>query len=372
MRPGFTEFVRQLPGEAAGTLARAVFDQLRFLLSNELKRRGLWDSPPSYLGVPDGVRWNRGLEAQGQGSALEELTAECFAFIFVDRLQSLRAQLKIKTSLDGLIVLNVRHFLLERQRAGDPLGFKVFEMLQGAVRDALAKGELRVVAGDPQVRNETILGFDTDVEPESLAEDLAPIVARWNDSLMPELVTANGRQHVEMKARLRDLVVGLRGHGVRAFRFRDVVEPLKRDARGRWGALLPRHGGREIWEPSPKGRGPAEPVGKDQPVDQELGFRQLKRCVSATIEEIPADPRFRAYLSTLWRFLAAQAGGEDPDLGIPLLEEEDGVLSHRKLAQHLEIPRDRIPELFATLRQIVVRCQEVGPAPRGGENHDHR
>lgn len=368
MPSGFTEFVRRLPNEHDSFLARAVFDQLRMLLSSELKRRGLWDSPPSYLGISGGVRWLGGGEP---GSALEELTAECFAFIFIDRLQSLRAQLKVKPNLDGLVALNVRHFVLERQRAGDPLGFKVFEMLQAAVRDALLKEALRILAGDPQVRNETVLGFEATARLEERWEDLTPLVTRWNDRLMPDLVTANGRRQLQVRALLEELVLGLREQGVRCFRFHDVVDPLKRDARGRWSALFPVASGAS-GEVSAKGRWLAELRRTEPSIEDELGFRQLKRCVAAAIKELP-EPRLRGYLSTLWRFLEAQAGGEETSPDISLLEEGDGSgHSHRKLAQHLRIPRDRMPELFATLRQLVARCQSAERAPGKGEDHAER
>ncbi len=47
---------------------------------------------------------------------LEELTAECYAFIFIRRLRGLQAQLRVGSDIDGLIGLHVRHFLLDRDR----------------------------------------------------------------------------------------------------------------------------------------------------------------------------------------------------------------------------------------------------------------
>jgi len=73
---------------------------------------------------------------------LEELLADCYAFIFVDRLRTLQVQLAIKPNIDGLIFLNIRNFLYERQKDHDPLGYHVFTVVVAAVKKCLANGVL--------------------------------------------------------------------------------------------------------------------------------------------------------------------------------------------------------------------------------------
>src|SRR6185436_13009074 len=153
----FTAFIRGLQGERTpdADLFHDAWHGLRAALVNEMKKRGLWQSPPCYLGAYGWESWDS--EAP-QGSnraqgALGELVADCYAFIFVDRLQNLKRHLEDKPDIDGLVLLNVRHFLHERQRVHDPLGFRVFELLQFAVEDAIASGALYVLAGDRKIRN---------------------------------------------------------------------------------------------------------------------------------------------------------------------------------------------------------------------------
>src|SRR5436309_14649242 len=127
----FTDYVRSLEpgGEPDPQRLATVRETLRGALRGELRRRGLWNAPPDYLGVYGSEGWE---------DALEELLAECYAFVFVDRLRALQAQLRVKPNVDGLVFLNVRHFLHERQKEHDPVGSQVFEVLQSAVRCAVA------------------------------------------------------------------------------------------------------------------------------------------------------------------------------------------------------------------------------------------
>ena len=296
--------------------------------------------PPSYLGVFGWERWDAGdaVGARAQAGALGELVADCYAFIFVDRLQSLKRHLAEKPEIEGLVRLNVRHFLHERQKAHDPLGFQVFELLQAAVAEAVASGSLHVLDGDGRVRNDTLLGFAPAAEPRPV--DLGPIAVRWNDELLPALVAARSRQQAVGVERLRRRLLGLPREGIEAFRFGDLVEPLKSDARQRWAALLG----------DPRGdEGAAEP-----------GREQLARCVSCSIRRLETDPRTRTYLSALWGHLRRQPGDGEPGVA------RRSRPSFRQLGQLLDIPRERFPMLLDTLRRLVASCR-AGGARLGGE-----
>ena len=217
----FTAFVRCLQGAATpdADLFHDAWHGLRAELVNELKRRGLWQSPPSYLGICGWERWDS--EAPGSGAAhrqagaLGELVADCYAFIFVDRLQSLKRHLEDKPDIDGLILLNIRHFLHERQKEHDPLGFRIFELLQAAVEDAISSGALFILAGDKKGRNDTLLSVDPEAELPPTPLDLEPVATLWNDRLMPALITARSRQHATVVQRLRDCILELPQHGAR-------------------------------------------------------------------------------------------------------------------------------------------------------------
>lgn len=331
----FSAFVRCLQGERTpdADLFHDAWHGLRAALVGEMKKRGLWQSPPSYLGAYGWESWGseppQGTGAARAQGALGELVADCYAFIFVDRLQSLKRQLQEKPDIDGLVLLNIRHFLHERQRAHDPIGFRIFEMLQAAVEDAISSGALHVLAGDKKIRNDTFLSFDPAAELPSTPSDLEPIVRRWNDELMPGLVTARTRQQAAVGRRLRDLLLELPQCGVEVFRFKDLLDPLKRDVRERWAAL----------------QAPALPGSAGE---SQQSFEELTRCVSTSIDRIDADARTRTQLRTLWGYLWRQHGDEGQETG----RDEP---SYRELGQRLKIPRERLPALFDLLRQLVPR-----------------
>jgi hypothetical protein len=350
----FTAFVGCLQGERTpdADLFHDAWHGLRAALVNEMKKRGLWQSPPCYLGAYGWESWDS--EApQGSGvnraqGALGELVADCYAFIFVDRLQSLKRQLQEKPDIDGLVLLNIRHFLHERQRAHDPLGFRIFEMLQAAVEDAVASGALYILAGDKKIRNDTFMGFDPAAELPSTPPDLEPIVLRWNDELMPALITARTRQQAAVVRQLRGCILELPQRGIEAFRFKDLLDPLKRDVRGRWAALLG-EGEEGAVSPSSDAIQVPAPALPGSTGESRQSFEDLTHCVSTSIDGIEADSRTRAQLKTLWNYLWRQHGEESQEAVRPP--------SYRQLGQRLNISRERLPVLFALLRQLVPRSR---------------
>ena len=348
----FTAFVGCLQGERTpdADLFHDAWHGLRAALVGEMKRRGLWQSPPCYLGACGWESWDseapQGSSTARAQSALGELVADCYAYIFVDRLESLKRQLEDKPDIDGLVLLNIRHFLHERQRTHDPLGFRVFELLQAAVEEAISSGALHVLAGDRKVRNDTLLGFHPAAELQGTPADLEQIVLRWNDELMPALLTARGRQQATVVRQLRGCLLELPRRGIEAFRFRDLLDPLKRDARGRWAALLGEEDKGSV-SPSPHVVQTPAPVLPGSNVESRQGFEDLAHCVSTSIDRMEADSRTRAQLKTLWNYLWRQNGEEG--------QEAARLPSYRQLGQRLNISRERLPVLFALLRQLVPR-----------------
>ena len=346
----FTAFVRRLSADGA-RLDEATFDRLwtalRAALAAELRRRSLWEGRPSHLGIFGAERWPRGPGGAGP-DPLEELTAECYIFIFVDRMRALRAQLEVKENIDGLVILNIRHFLYQRQKDHDPLGFQVFDAMRTAVRRALDSGTLEVLAGDPRIRNETVLGFrGAGGGAERSEVDLAALVREWNDELLPDLVTAYGRGRQPVLGDLQKRIEELRERGIEAIRFKDLIDPLKDDVRARWAELMEqeaREVGGEDKDRWAAGSGIARP---DLRFEDRDAFRALVDCVSERVAGCEQGAATCRHLERLWGFLriwAVEAGSRET------------LPSRRRLAALLGIPRDGLPALYGYLQRQVEAC----------------
>ena len=341
----FTRYVRSLEkGEPDAERFAVLRPALRTALKAELRRRGLWNSPPSYLDVCGWGSWDE-RPASGE-DALDELCSDACSFVFVDRLRNLRAHLKVKPNIDGLVLLAVRQFVQKRQEKHDPLGAQVYVVLRSAVQEALKAGEVHLLKGSDRIGNDTVLGFAAGLGAEPRAVDLRPLVARWNGLLMPGLVTNRGRYQEEVVRRLRELLPELRNEGAEVFRFKDLIDPLKADVRARWAAAFEWEGGETGLE---EGEGDearrVHLVQPDRGVEERQFLRKVIACVLECVARLDASETTRGYLYRLWQFRRMQAVSGD-----------DRAPSARKLGELLDIPRERIPELLRKLSELVEWC----------------
>jgi hypothetical protein len=346
----FTRFVQGLePGQGwDGEGCEDVWQALRRLLARELRRRSLWSLSPAYLGIYGCASW-------AEEEALEELVADAFLFLFGERLRSLKAHLRSKPDIEGLVLRGVRNFLHEAQKRHDPVGFRVFTVLRGAVRAAVAAGALHVVEGSPAVRRSTVLAS---AAGRSAAEAvpaavLGQEVRAWNDDLLPDLITAWGWEVRPLMERVEGHLRQLPAKGFDVFRFQDLVDPLRHDVRTRWRALwagaqgeVVPAGGEEDWAMT-------HLVLPARRIEERESFLGLLRCLERGIESLKERSRSKEYLRRLEAFLrnyAADTAGMPGEAG-------ERILSHRRLAELLDIPRERLPGLFATLQKLAEACR---------------
>ncbi len=351
-QPGdFSSFVRLLDSASRTPdehcLGR-VWTALRKAVQSEIKRRGLWGSPPEYLGVDGWASWSQtvpGREAAGRHSddALQELASDCYVYIFVTRFQNLKAQLRIKPTIEGLVFRNIRNFLYERQKHHDPVGFRVFRDLRIAVRRAVETGSMSILCGSPAIRNDTVLAFARSSNPSGSSDpELFELVAVWADDLLPELMQARGKARQAMLVRLGEHLRGLRDAGVGSFQFKQLVDVLKSEVRRRWEAMF-----REtLGEPAADGlRQVIRIVLPDTECEERESFERLVECVDQRLEQLEVKGRTHDYLSGLWRFLKSYAATADP--------RANGLPSRRRIARELKIPRERLPGLYDTLGELI-------------------
>jgi hypothetical protein len=375
----FTWYVRALGrGEDAERELPRVWQALRDALRSELKRRGLWDQPPSYFGLTGWKSWSAVGERHAtfmREDALNELTAECYSFIFIDRLPSLAAQLRVKPDIEGLVFLDVRHFLHERQRSHDPLGFRIFEVARRAVRELLGAGEIHLLAGDPRILNETALGFSPRaILARGPAPNLQALADRWNDEILPSLGSHGKWQH-EAVGKLRRRLPELRAEGIEAFLFRELVDPLKYDARLRWAGLLQQSAFDIPWaEGQDEAGAPRRIALPDARAEESESFNHLVRGVAESLGRLNTDERTRSYLRRLWDYLSRWAS-EPVDFADRSSRASDSQMkrarktdrpSQHEIARQLDIPRERLRGLFEILKSLVAErgATALGPRPR--------
>ncbi len=369
----FTDYVRSLTttgGPPNESVFDRVLDALRGVLIHELKKRSLWTAPPSYLGLTGATRWS-------DGNVLEELLYDAYAFIFVQRLASLAKHAETRRSIDGLIFLNVRHFLHEAQKRHDPVGFRAFEVLHGALVQLIEEGTLHVLDGDPRVRSDTVLGPSPGVIPfprrpaaaeEETAENPWPArIAVWCNDLLPALVTAWNRD--EAVAPLAGKIRELARRESAPFAFSDLMEPLKEEVRRRWRAVAMHEEGELGIELDEDEEGVTQIVPLVWPsndFEERQSFVRLVECVEEGIERRSEKPRTRSYLRRLWLYFhqwaaPARPGKEDEAPGSATATR---LPSTRQLSDVLSIPRERFQDLRGKLGELVKRCHDaarVGP-----------
>lgn len=369
----FTDYVRALTardGQArAEALLPEVWSALRAAAVAELRRRGLWEVPPVYLGFAGWPAWE---SARGDG-ALEELVSACYEASFVSRLNGLARQLAVKDNVDGLVFLNIRNLLHDLQLHHDPVGARVFEVLRVAVRSLIDRGAARIAAGSPEVLNDTELALappgasaragGPDPGPAAPAlepPDLEERVAAWSDDLLPGLLTARGEAERDQVA--AGLAERIRALGAGSVRVRDLVEPLRGAVRARWAAVLA-HSEERIGIDPAAGSGAGERDAEfgglargyrpDRRAEVRDSFLKITDCVSQTVEMLTLRPATAAYLDRLWQYLRLYAAGSGDELP-----------SRRALAELLEIPRNRLPGLYRVLGRLVEACREATAAGR--------
>ncbi|MEM8996007.1 MAG: hypothetical protein AAGF23_14570, partial [Acidobacteriota bacterium] len=138
------------PGAPPATDAcfSAFHSALRSLVRRQLVRRGLWLGPPRFVGLVGADRWT--------AEALDELTSDALIHL-LGRIRRLHHHLQVKANVDGLVELEVGHFLHACQRRADPLGYRLYSVVHEAVHLAVELDRLSVVDGDPRITNQTLL-----------------------------------------------------------------------------------------------------------------------------------------------------------------------------------------------------------------------
>lgn len=360
----FTLYLDLLLGERepAEDQLEDLWSALRRAVRAELQRRGLWRSPPRFLGYAGRETW-----LANDAEALRELLSDIYCFVFVDRLGALARQRRAKPNIDGLVFLNIRHFFHERMKHHDPVGYRIFEVVYGAVESAVERQALVLLPGPESQQGGTrtsaiargslaFPGVDTGADAPDPAPGLpAEVLESWLDELMPELVTAPGRGRKAVMDRLSDALTELERKGVGVFRFELLVRELEERVRRRWRTAFHEAQGESVREAASED-GPATWVRIVRPTPryaEQQGFRHLVACVGRRVDAEAEGPPPKPGLRRLWSCLLAHAADAD---GAIRGKSAQRPPSRRQLARFLDLPRDRVAGYLEILGREVENC----------------
>src|SRR5438876_5335957 len=123
----------------------AALDALGRFLRQVMRRRGVWELPPS--------AWDYAGRSWQEEETFNDLLFDCFAYVFDGekgkRLARLRRYARQQPSIDGAVRTAVWNFLNEQEKRKDPAGHAVFKNIQAAVAEALEVSRVQVASGTP-------------------------------------------------------------------------------------------------------------------------------------------------------------------------------------------------------------------------------
>lgn len=360
-------------GEMSQELGTRLLQKLEAVVVTELRRRGLWTASPRYLGFL-GEQWR---EPAG-GGPLRELLSEVFVSAIAEPLPRWRNLLADPAAnLEAALVQAIRNHLHDLQRRHDRLGYDLYQRAKEAVLLAIEAGELFRAHdendGDKNIRigNTTLLSADPAMKAEvAPAEKLAEKVPLWIDELLPDLVVGVKESRRQAVQQLRRHLTRLAAEGIVAWRFKDLMDPLKAAVRARWQNRSKEPDNDEgatvtIFD----GEGNRELVHILNPRDPEKLEREhlekLLECLAAQIGRHDAQQRTLDHIWALFLYLQTFIAPES---------EDDELPSARELERLLKIPREKVPSLLEILGRFLRLCRKLllarlvpGPAWASGE-----
>jgi hypothetical protein len=343
----FTEFVRKYADRAdvsqqdfddcLGELARAV--------RARLERLGMFALPPAFFGYGEFATWDRALDLTDGPT---DPVLDAFDAAITTKLDLLAERLETGSTpnIDGLVLLNVNHFLYDRQRLKDPVGHAVFENLQAALLSLARAGSVTLEGlVDGAIRNSTIVRFRAG--PTATTEEIEHALDAEAElgRLYPHLSHANTRA----QAVLADLLTGLDRSSLRSCLFRDLVGALKERVRAAHTARNrpPDHEvmaeGRRVGEDAELIR----IVRPDTSYSDREQYEAFLRQVRAGIATLPQE-RTRRGVARLFDEVVRY---REVDEELPTVEE---------LGRRLGLARSTVHEHLQKLREIV-RAAGEGP-----------
>lgn len=192
------------------------------VLKSKMQKRNLWKQPPCLLGYPDHGDWN-------DKYAFFDILNDCIISTVLDRFETLQKSLQTKETIDGVVFLNISHFIQERQQAHDPEGFAIFKNVEAVLINLNKSGTVRLenLREEKKIRNETTCTL-TDIAIQTSFPDysiIKQIVSRHEEfgTILNHLATLCDTS----QRNIAKLILHLKTEGITTFRVKDLVDCLK-------------------------------------------------------------------------------------------------------------------------------------------------
>ena len=212
--------------DAATFPSKEIFEIIGKVLKSKMRERNLWDKPPILLGYSDHQDWKN-------KDAFIDMIIDCYEYAILRRYQSLKAQASIKDNIDGLVFLNIDHFLQDRQQAHDPEGYAIFKNVEAVLQNLSKSGFIKLdnLQGKNKIRKATtcILVAQNNEIPFPDYEVIKQTIASH-----PQYeAIVNNTIKIGSKAQqsLSSLITHLKKEGITIFRVADLVDVLKKASR---------------------------------------------------------------------------------------------------------------------------------------------
>lgn len=209
-------------------LSVMLLEELALVLKREMKQRGIWTIPPSSIGIEylDWKNW-------GQKEALENLACHCYEYI-MPRFPNFITYLNRGHNIDALIRTNIKHFLTEKQKKGDPIGYAVAGNVKAAVQESL-QNNMMFAHPENSLGNNTVLTCSKTPDIPIDKSQLRKIIHRFQDwgTLRLQLV----QQNQKARKKLTEILSQLSKYGILSVQYGDLMKIIKEDCRQEWQAL---------------------------------------------------------------------------------------------------------------------------------------
>ena len=198
-----------------------VLNSLGYLLEAELHRRNIFYRPASYLGYDQQREWE-------DPEMVAEAAHDCYCYAILSRLTNLISRATDGENIDGHVLLNIRHFVTERQKGNDRTGFRVFQNLKAVLETAVADNDL-IPNGDPDDLNaKTVFSIPENTAELSSPDTLEGCLQDDPDLREPKNVAALTTQGQKAQQILANCLGRLLGAGIESFQLRDLKEAVIR------------------------------------------------------------------------------------------------------------------------------------------------